>query len=137
MRENSILKKLKPKFREKLDQSINNCIKKYKDSQQEHRKIFLRKIDTLRNIFEYLDICEAYNFHVKSKSQHPLKFRDLELSDIEITNDDFDTWKNKYIEVLREKITTCKENINKPDIALKRLENNKKAWLEFLQIEDN
>ena len=128
LRENSILKKLKPKFREKLDQSINNCIKKYKDSQQEYRKIFLRKLNTLNDPFEYLHISEVYNFHVKSKSQHPLKFYDLELSDIEITNDDFDTWKNKYIKVLREKITTCEENINKPDIDLKRLENNKKAW---------
>ncbi len=134
--ENSILKKLKPKFREKLNQSINNCIKKYKDSQQEYRKNFQRKLNTFKYP-EYPDISEAYDFHVKSKSQHPLRFNDLEFSDIKITNDDFDTWKNQYIEVLQKKITTCNENINKPDIELKRLEKNKKAWLEFLQIEDN
>ncbi|WP_179235156.1 hypothetical protein, partial [Klebsiella pneumoniae] len=55
-------------------------------------------------------------------------------SDIEITNDDFDTWRNKYIKALTRKIKTYEENTNKPDtdIELKQLENNKKAWLEFV-----
>jgi|GEM_PF-542921 hypothetical protein len=132
--ENSILKKLKPKFREKLDQSINNCLKIYKDTQEEDKEIFHKKINTLEADYY---IAEQYDLHVKLNSQYPLRVDNLEFSDIEITDDDFNTWKNKYIEVLNRKITTCNENINKPDIELKRLEKNKKAWLEFLQIEDN
>lgn len=131
--ENSILKKLKPKFREKLDQSINNCLKIYKDTQEEYKKNFHEKL----KFFRYYDITEQYNLHVKLNNQYPLRVNNLEFSDIEITNDDFGTWKNQYIEVLQKKITTCNENINKPDIELKRLENNKKAWLEFLQIADD
>ena len=40
LRENSILKKLKPKFREKLDQSINNCIKNIKILNKNTGKFF-------------------------------------------------------------------------------------------------
>lgn len=138
---NSILKKLKPKFREQLDQSIDQSIKKYlekyKKTQEEYIKNFHKKLYIIT--FDVYRIKTEYGTHTKLKKQSPLRLDDLEFSDIEITNDDFYTWKNKYIEALKRKIKTCQENINKPDtdIELKQLENNKKAWLEFLQIEDD
>ena len=137
--ENSILKKLKPKFREKLDQSIDQsikeCLKKYKETQEEYINNFHKKLIIIIN--EDYCIKTEYDVHTKLKKQSSFKLDDLEFSDIEITNDDFYTWKNKYIEALKRKIKTCQENINKPNIELKQLENNKKAWLEFLQIEDD
>ena len=141
--ENSILKKLKPKFREQLDQSIDKSIKKYlkkyKETQEEYIKNFHKKLYIIIN--DYYRIKTEYNKHTKLKKQSPFRLDDLEFSDIEITNDDFDTWKNKYIKALTRKIKTYQENTNKPDtdtdIELKQLENNKKAWLEFLQIEED
>lgn len=132
--ENSIVKKLKPKFREQLDKSINNCLENYKNSQEECKNNFHDKYHKL--LFKE-DIINKYHNYIKNKSNSPFKINDLEFNDIEITNDDFYIWRNKYIEVLQRKIKTCKENINKPNIELNRLENNKKAWLEFLQIEDD
>ncbi|ARC52067.1 hypothetical protein A6J88_13380 [Neisseria mucosa] len=139
--ENSILKKLKPKFREQLDQSIDKSIKKYlkkyKETQEKYIKNFHKKLYIIIN--DYYLIKTEYNKHTKLKKQSPFRLDDLEFSDIEITNDDFDTWRNKYIKALTRKIKTYEENTNKPDtdIELKQLENNKKAWLEFLQIEED
>ncbi len=140
--ENSILKKLKLKFREQLDQSIDKSIKKYlkkyKKTQEEYINNLQKKLYII--IFnDYYRIKTEYDTHIELKKQSPFRLDDLEFSDIEITNDDFYTWKNKYIEALKRKIKTYQENINKPDtdIELKQLENNKKAWLEFLQIEED
>ena len=51
-------------------------------------------------------------------------------------NDDFSLDKEKYLEKLENTQRYYEEKINEINAELKQIENNKKAWLEFLQIED-
>ena len=46
-------------------------------------------------------------------------------------------FKGLYLEKLEEEKEYYEEKINEISAELKQIENNKKAWLEFLQIEDN
>ena len=55
----------------------------------------------------------------------------------EYQKEDFSLDKEKYLEKLENEQRDYEEKIKKINAELKRIENNKKAWLEFLQIEDN
>ncbi len=52
-------------------------------------------------------------------------------------DDNFNAWKQEYLEKLENAKKYYEEKINETNAELKRIEENKKAWLEFLQIEDN
>ena len=55
----------------------------------------------------------------------------------EYESHDFSLDKEKYLEKLENTQRYYEEKINEINAELKQIENNKKAWLEFLQIEDN
>lgn len=48
----------------------------------------------------------------------------------------FNAWKQDFLKRLENEKKYYEEKINKTNAELKRIEENKKAWLEFLQIED-
>ena len=48
----------------------------------------------------------------------------------------FNAWKQDFLKRLEEEKKYYEEKINETNAELKRIEENKKAWLEFLQIED-
>ena len=52
-------------------------------------------------------------------------------------DNNFNAWKQEYLERLEEEKKYYEEKINETNAELKQIEENKKAWLEFLQIEDN
>lgn len=52
-------------------------------------------------------------------------------------DNNFNAWKQEYLEKLENEKKYYEEKINEINTELKRIEENKKAWLEFLQIEDN
>ena len=52
-------------------------------------------------------------------------------------DDNFNAWKQEYLEKLENAKKYYEEKINETNAELKRIEENKKAWLEFLQIEDD
>ena len=45
--------------------------------------------------------------------------------------------KEKHLDKLENEQRDSEKKINEINTELKQIENNKKAWLEFLQIEDN
>ncbi|OFR06015.1 hypothetical protein HMPREF2907_04585 [Neisseria sp. HMSC055H02] len=49
----------------------------------------------------------------------------------------FNAWKQDFLKRLEEEKEYYEEKINETNAELKRIEENKKAWSEFLQIEDN
>ena len=55
----------------------------------------------------------------------------------EYESHDFSLDKEKYLEKLENTQRYYEEKINEINTELKQIENNKKVWLEFLQIEDN
>ncbi len=52
-------------------------------------------------------------------------------------DNNFNAWKQDFLKRLEEEKKCYEEKINETNAELKRIEENKKAWLEFLQIEDN
>ncbi len=59
------------------------------------------------------------------------------MSHEEYQKEDFSLDKEKHLKKLENEQRDSEEKINEISTKLKQIENNKKAWLEFLQIEDN
>lgn len=105
-----------------------------------NNKIF----DKSKSIFQYkFDYWLTVNTKSLHDKQYELKDTKREIIKIrlmsyeEYENDDFSLDKEKYLEKLKNTQRYYEEKINEISAKLKQIENNKKAWLEFLQIEDN
>ena len=59
------------------------------------------------------------------------------MSHEEYQKEDFSLDKEKHLKKLENEQRDSEEKINEISAKLKQIENNKKVWLEFLQIEDN
>ena len=105
-----------------------------------NNKIF----DKSKSIFQYKF---DYWLTVNTKSLHDKQYELMDtkreiikirlMSYEEYESHDFSLDKEKYLEKLENKQRDYEEKINETNAELKRIEENKKAWLEFLQIEDN
>ena len=105
-----------------------------------NNKIF----DESKSIFQYkFDYWLTVNTKSLHDKQYELKDTKREIIKIklmsyeEYESHDFSLGKEKYLEKLESTQRYYEEKINKINAELKQIENNKKAWLEFLQIEDN
>lgn len=105
-----------------------------------NNKIF----DKSKSIFQYkFDYWLTVNTKSLHDKQYELKDTKREIIKIklmsyeEYESHDFSLDKEKYLEKLENTQRYYEEKINEISAKLKQIENNKKAWLEFLQIEDN
>ena len=104
-----------------------------------NNKIF----DESKSIFQYkFDYWLTVNTKSLHDKQYELKDTKREIIKIklmsyeEYESHDFSLGKEKYLEKLESTQRYYEEKINETNAELKQIENNKKAWLEFLQIED-
>ena len=104
-----------------------------------NNKIF----DKSKSIFQYkFDYWLTVNTKSLHDKQYELKDTKREIIKIrlisyeEYESHDFSLDKEKYLEKLENTQRYYEEKINETNAELKQIENNKKAWLEFLQIED-
>ena len=104
-----------------------------------NNKIF----DESKSIFQYkFDYWLTVNTKSLHDKQYELKDTKREIIKIklmsyeEYESHDFSLDKEKYLEKLENTQRYYEEKINEISAKLKQIENNKKAWLEFLQIED-
>ena len=98
--------------------------------------------DKSKSIFQYkFDYWLTVNTKSLHEKQYELENTKREIIKIRLTsyeeheNDDFSLDKEKYLEKLENTQRYYEEKINETNAELKQIENNKKAWLEFLQIE--
>ena len=77
--------------------------------------------------YEMLDISERKELLILPEGQNYFRQPD----------DNFNAWKQEYLEKLKNEKKYYEEKINEINAELKQIEENKKAWLESLQIEDN
>lgn len=105
-----------------------------------NNKIF----DKSKSIFQYkFDYWLTVNTKSLHDKQYELKDTKREIIKIrlmsyeEYESHDFSLDKEKYLEKLENTQRYYEEKINEINTELKQIENNKKVWLEFLQIEDN
>ena len=105
-----------------------------------NNKIF----DESKSIFQYkFDYWLTVNTKSLHDKQYELENTKREIIKIRLMSyeehesHDFSLDKEKYLEKLESTQRYYEEKINKINAELKQIENNKKAWLEFLQIEDN
>ena len=105
-----------------------------------NNKIF----DKLKSIFQYkFDKKLEENIESLHKEQCELEDTKRKIIKIrlmsyeEYKNDDFSLNKEKHLDKLENEQRDSEKKINEINTELKQIENNKKAWLEFLQIEDN
>lgn len=105
--------------------------KKSLHDKQSELKNIKRKIIRLEPMlyeeYEKLDISERKELLILPEGQNYFRQPD----------DNFNAWKQEYLEKLKNEKKYYEEKINEINAELKRIEENKKAWLEFLQIEDN
>ena len=105
-----------------------------------NNKIFDKSKSIFQYKFDYWLIVNTKSLHDK---QYELKDTKREIIKVrlmsyeEYENDDFSLDKEKYLEKQENTQRYYEEKINEINAELKQIENNKKAWLEFLQIEDN
>ena len=104
-----------------------------------NNKIF----DKSKSIFQYkFDYWLTVNTKSLHDKQYELKDTKREIIKIrlmsyeEYESHDFSLDKEKYLEKLENTRRYYEEKINEISAKLKQIESNKKAWLEFLQIED-
>ena len=104
-----------------------------------NNKIF----DESKSIFQYkFDYWLTVNTKSLHDKQYELKDTKREIIKIklmsyeEYESHDFSLDKEKYLEKLENTQRYYEEKINEISAKLKQIESNKKAWLEFLQIED-
>ena len=104
-----------------------------------NNKIF----DKSKSIFQYkFDYWLTVNTKSLHDKQYELKDTKREIIKIrlmsyeEYESHDFSLDKEKYLEKLENTQRYYEEKINEISAKLKQIESNKKAWLEFLQIED-
>ena len=104
-----------------------------------NNKIFDKSKSIFQYYFDYWLTKNAKSLHDK---QYELKDTKREIIKIklmsyeEYESHDFSLGKEKYLEKLESTQRYYEEKINETNAELKQIENNKKAWLEFLQIED-
>ena len=127
---NKIFDKSKSIFQYKFDYWLIVNTKSLHDKQYELKNI-KRKIIRLEPMlceeYERLDISERKELLILPEGQNYFRQPD----------DNFNVWKQEYLEKLKNEKKYYEEKINEINAELKRIEENKKAWLEFLQIEDN
>ncbi len=127
---NKIFDKSKSIFQYKFDYWLIVNTKSLHDKQYELKNI-KRKIIRLEPMlceeYERLDISERKELLILPEGQNYFRQPD----------DNFNVWKQEYLEKLKNEKKYYEEKINEINAELKRIEANKKAWLEFLQIEDN
>lgn len=127
---NKIFDKSKSIFQYKFDYWLTVNTKSLHDKQYELKNI-KRKIIRLEPMlceeYERLDISERKELLILPEGQNYFRQPD----------DNFNVWKQEYLEKLKNEKKYYEEKINEINAELKRIEENKKAWLEFLQIEDN
>ena len=105
-----------------------------------NNKIF----DKSKSIFQYkFDYWLTVNTKSLHDKQYELENTKREIIKIRLMSyeehesHDFSLDKEKYLEKLENTQRYYEEKINEISAELKQIESNKKAWLEFLQIEDN
>ena len=127
---NKIFDKSKSIFQYKFDYWLTVNTKSLHGKQYELKNI-KRKIIRLEPMlceeYERLDISERKELLILPEGQNYFRQPD----------DNFNAWKQEYLEKLKNEKKYYEEKINEINAELKRIEENKKAWLEFLQIEDN
>ena len=127
---NKIFDKSKSIFQYKFNYWLIVNTKSLHDKQYELKNI-KRKIIRLEPMlceeYERLDISERKELLILPEGQNYFRQPD----------DNFNVWKQEYLEKLKNEKKYYEEKINEINAELKRIEENKKAWLEFLQIEDN
>ena len=127
---NKIFDKSKSIFQYKFDYWLTVNTKSLHGKQYELKNI-KRKIIRLEPMlceeYERLDISERKELLILPEGQNYFRQPD----------DNFNAWKQEYLEKLKNEKKYYEEKINEINTELKQIESNKKAWLEFLQIEDN
>ena len=126
---NKIFDKSKSIFQYKFDYWLTVNTKSLHGKQYELKNI-KRKIIRLEPMlceeYERLDISERKELLILPEGQNYFRQPD----------DNFNAWKQEYLEKLKNEKKYYEEKINEISAKLKQIESNKKAWLEFLQIED-
>ena len=127
---NKIFDKSKSIFQYKFDYWLTVNTKSLHGKQYELKNI-KRKIIRLEPMlceeYERLDISERKELLILPEGQNYFRQPD----------DNFNAWKQEYLEKLKNEKKYYEEKINEINTELKQIESNKKAWLKFLQIEDN
>jgi len=127
---NKIFDKSKSIFQYKFNYWLIVNTKSLHDKQYELKNI-KRKIIRLEPMlceeYERLDISERKELLILPEGQNYFRQPD----------DNFNVWKQEYLEKLKNEKKYYEEKINEINAELKQIEENKKAWLEFLQIADN
>ena len=127
---NKIFDKSKAVFNYKFNYWLTVKTKFLHDKQYELKNI-KRKIIRLEPMlceeYKMLDISERKELLILPEGQNYFRQPD----------DNFNAWKQEYLEKLKNEKKYYEEKINEINTELKQIESNKKAWLEFLQIEDN
>ena len=127
---NKIFDKSKSIFQYKFDYWLTVNTKSLHGKQYELKNI-KRKIIRLEPMlceeYERLDISERKELLILPEGQNYFRQPD----------DNFNAWKQEYLEKLKNEKKYYEEKINEINTELKQIESNKKTWLEFLQIEDN
>jgi len=105
-----------------------------------NNKIFDKSKSIFQYKFDYWLTVNTKSLHdkqseLKDTKREIIKIRLMSYEEYE--SHDFSLDKEKYLEKLENTQRYYKEKINEISAKLKQIESNKKAWLEFLQIEDN
>ena len=127
---NKIFDKSKSIFQYKFDYWLTVNTKSLRGKQYELKNIkrkIIRLEPMLYEEYERLDISERKELLILPEGQNYFRQPD----------DNFNAWKQEYLEKLKNEKKYYEEKINEINTELKQIESNKKAWLEFLQIEDN
>ena len=105
-----------------------------------NNKIFDKSKSIFQYYFDYWLTENAKSLHDKQSELKDTKRKIIKIrlmSYEEYESHDFSLDKEKYLEKLKNTQRYYEEKINEINTELKQIESNKKAWLEFLQIEDN
>ena len=127
---NKIFDESKSIFQYKFDYWLTVNTKSLHNKQYELKNI-KRKIIRLEPM-----LCEEYEMLDTSERDELLLLPEGQYY-FHKPDNNFNAWKQEYLEKLEEEKEYYEEKINEISAKLKQIENNKKAWLEFLQIEDN
>lgn len=127
---NKIFDESKSIFQYKFDYWLTVNTKSLHNKQYELKNI-KRKIIRLEPM-----LCEEYEMLDTSERDELLLLPEGQYY-FHKPDNNFNAWKQEYLEKLEEEKEYYEEKINEISAKLKQIENNKKVWLEFLQIEDN
>ena len=127
---NKIFDESKSIFQYKFDYWLTVNTKSLHNQQYELKNI-KRKIIRLEPM-----LCEEYEMLDTSERDELLLLPEGQYY-FHKPDNNFNAWKQEYLEKLEEEKEYYEEKINEISAKLKQIENNKKVWLEFLQIEDN